>query len=185
MRRKLPWVVIVVIMGMVLSHICMVTQADEGTDPEPERDNGLFRLGLYANVTIATVKPPLGQYSFSVQVVDESLFAAFGWTHRRVELEIIDVTGLNWVYGLSNTRFFLAHNEVRSINLTAGAGPNASFFSTCTLHAQMLDEPIGNSWHHEYLTFSLMVAPFHALSLELEKRVFEKGQDEKKEGRSK
>jgi hypothetical protein len=172
--RKTQWVIVVFIMGMVLSQVNTLADADDG----PEPNQGLYRIELYANVTTARVKPPLGQYSFTVRVVDESLFAALGWTHRRVELDIVNVTGKNWIYGLSETRFFLAHGESRYINVTAGAGPNASFYSTCTLHAKMLDQPIGNSWHHRNLTFSLTVAPLQILTLELEERVFEKKQDD-------
>ncbi len=174
--RNTPWVLVIVLMGMILSQLGTLTDADDG--PLPDSGNYLFRIELYANVTTASVKPPMGQYSFSVRVVDESVFAALGWTHRRVELEIVNTTGKNWIYGLSDTQLFLAHGESRYINVTAGAGPNASFYSTCTLHAKMLTQPIGNSWVHKNLTFSLTVAPFHILTLELEDRIFEKSQDE-------
>lgn len=172
--RKTRWVIVVFIMGMVLSQAGTLTDADDG----PEPDQGLYRIELYANVTTARVQPPMSQYSFTVKVVDESWFPALGWTHRRVELEIVNTTGKNWIYGLSDTQLFLANGESRYINVTAGAGPNASFYSTCTLHAKMLTQPIGNSWTHKNLTFSLTVAPFHILTLELEKRIFEKKQDD-------
>jgi len=174
--RNTPWVIVIVMTGMILSQLGTLADADD--DPLSDSGNYLYRIELYANVTTASVKPPMGQYSFSVRIVDESMFAALGWTHRRVELEIVNTTGKNWIYGLSDTQLFLAHGESRYINVTAGAGPNASFYSTCTLHAKMLNQPIGNSWTHKNLTFSLTVAPFHILTLELEERIFEKSQDD-------
>ena len=85
---KIRWVLIVFIMGMVLCQVNTVAHADD--DPGEEPNQGFFRIELYADVTTASVKPPMGQYRFSVRVVDESMFPALGWTPRRVELEIIE-----------------------------------------------------------------------------------------------